>query len=100
MSALALLDYTAVFVFALTGALSRELNDALVGSTVDVLIDGNSRLDENHWQGRGEDNRVVNFPKLGREDIGDVVTVHVERAGAHSLAGRIVGGGTRLPVFG
>ena len=86
-------------LFALTGAISRELNEALIGSTVDVLIDGNSRLDDDHWQGRGEDNRVVNFPKLGREDVGDVVTVHVERAGAHSLVGRIIGGATRLPVF-
>ena len=43
-------------------------------------------------------NRVVNFPKSGREDIGDVVRVAVERAGPHSLAGTIVGGANRLPV--
>jgi tRNA-2-methylthio-N6-dimethylallyladenosine synthase len=86
-------------LFVRTGAISRELNEALIGSTVDVLIDGNSRLDHDHWQGRGEDNRVVNFPKLGREQVGDVVSVEIERAGAHSLAGHIVAGATRLPVF-
>ena len=85
-------------LFAMTSQISRELNESLVGSIVQVLIDGVSRLNADHWQGRGEDNRVVNFPKLGREDIGDVVTVHVERAGPHSLVGQIVGGATRLPV--
>jgi tRNA-2-methylthio-N6-dimethylallyladenosine synthase len=86
-------------LFELTGRISLELNESLIGSTVDVLIDGVSRRDEDHWQGRGEDNRVVNFPKLGRESIGDVVTVEIQRAGPHSLAGRIVAGATRLPMI-
>ena len=86
-------------LFARTDAISRELNEGLVGRTVQVLIDGTSRRDPEHWQGRGEDNRVVNFPKSGREEIGDVVNVEVTRAGPHSLAGEIVGGVVRLPVF-
>jgi tRNA-2-methylthio-N6-dimethylallyladenosine synthase len=85
-------------LFARTDAISRELNEVLVGRTVSVLIDGTSRRDPEHWQGRGEDNRVVNFPKTGREEIGDVVDVEVTRAGPHSLAGEIVGGAVRLPV--
>ena len=85
-------------LFALTSRISRELNETLVGSTVQVLIDGVSRLNDDHWQGRGEDNRVANFPKLGREEIGDVVSVEIGRAGPHSLVGEIVGGATRLPV--
>jgi tRNA-2-methylthio-N6-dimethylallyladenosine synthase len=85
-------------LFARCDEISRELNEALVGSVVEVLIDGASRRDAEHWQGRGEDNRVVNFPKLGREEIGDVVEVEIRRAGPHSLVGDIVGGAVRLPV--
>ncbi len=80
--------------------ISLELNQTLVGDTVSVLIDGDSRRDPEHWQGRGEDNRVVNFPKLGREAVGDVVDVEISRAGPHSLVGAIVGGAVRLPVAG
>ena len=85
-------------LFATTDRITLELHRELVGSTVAVLIDGDSRRDDEHWQGRGEDNRVVNFPKLGREAVGDVVDVEITRAGAHSLSGRIVGRAVRLPV--
>ena len=85
-------------LFELTDRISLELNQELVGSTVTVLIDGDSRLDPNDWQGRGEDNRVVNFPKTGHETIGDVVAVRIRRAGAHSLVGDRDDGVSRLPV--
>jgi len=86
-------------LFSLTDGISLELNQALVGRTLAVLIDGPSRRDKEHWQGRGEDNRVVNFPKSGHEDVGDIVEVKILRAGPHSLAGEVVGGSGRLPVF-
>jgi tRNA-2-methylthio-N6-dimethylallyladenosine synthase len=85
-------------LFALSNQISLELNEELIGKVVQVLIDGESRRDPGHWQGRGEDNRVVNFPECGREEIGDVVEVEVLRAGQHSLVGEIVGGAVRLPV--
>jgi tRNA-2-methylthio-N6-dimethylallyladenosine synthase len=85
-------------LFARTDAISRELNEELVGRTVRVLIDGSSRKSTEHWQGRGDDNRVVNFPKRGREAVGDVVDVEITRAGPHSLFGVIVGGAFRLPI--
>jgi tRNA A37 methylthiotransferase MiaB len=52
-----------------------------------------------HWQGRGEDNRVVNFPKTGREVVGDIVDVQIIRAGSHSLSGEAAGPSLSLPVF-
>lgn len=76
-------------LFELSDRISLELNTALIGARVCVLIDALSRRDPNHWQGRGEDNRVVNFPKLADERIGDLVTVEIQRAGAHSLIGEI-----------
>ena len=85
-------------LFGRCDEISRELNQALVGRSIQVLIDGPSRRDPEHWQGRGEDNRVVNFPRCGREEIGDVVEVEILRAGAHSLVGMVVGGAVRLPT--
>jgi tRNA-2-methylthio-N6-dimethylallyladenosine synthase len=87
-------------LFALTDEISSELNHELVGREVPVLIDGDSRRNSDHWQGRGEDNRVVNFAKTGREAIGDIVDVHITRAGAHSLFGERCSGDGRLPVVG
>ena len=87
-------------LFELTDRISQGLNQELVGSTVAVLVDGDSRRDPNDWQGRGEDNRVVNFSKTGRETIGDVVAVRIRRAGAHSLVGNRDDGAGRLPVIG
>ena len=87
-------------LFEITDRISLELNQALIGRTVPVLVDGDSRRNPNHWQGRGEDNRVVNFPKSGCEGVGDLVDVEISRAGTHSLVGNRVAGGGRLPVFG
>jgi tRNA-2-methylthio-N6-dimethylallyladenosine synthase len=87
-------------LFALTEQISSELNQELVGHEFPVLIDGDSRRNPNHWQGRGEDNRVVNFAKCGREGVGDIVDVRITRAGAHSLVGERCSGDGRLPVVG
>jgi tRNA-2-methylthio-N6-dimethylallyladenosine synthase len=87
-------------LFEVSDRISTDLNEALVGVDLPVLIDGDSRRDSEHWQGRAEDNRVVNFAKTGREALGDIVDVRITRAGAHSLFGerRTVDG--RLPVMG
>jgi len=87
-------------LFALTEQISSELNQELVGRVLPVLIDGDSRRDPEFWQGRGEDNRVVNFAKCGREGVGDIVDVRITRAGAHSLVGERCAGDGRLPVVG
>ncbi len=88
-------------LFSLTDQISTSLNQALVGSVMSVLIDGFSRRTDQDWQGRGEDNRVVNFPATGREGVGDIVEVEIVRAGIHSLYGRAKGGSTGpvLPVM-
>lgn len=86
-------------LFEVTDRISLELNQQLVGSTARVLIDGPSRKDPRVWQGRGEDNRVVNFPVTGREDVGDIIDVRIMRAGAHSLLGEAAPHPGALPVL-
>ncbi len=85
-------------LFTLTDGISRQLNEALVGSRMRVLIDGTSRKSESDWQGRGEDNRVINFPATGREKVGDIVEVEILQASAHSLVGRRPGSSPTLPI--
>lgn len=87
-------------LFALTDEISTELNQDVVGTIIPVLIDDDSRRNPDHWQGRSEDNRVVNFAKSGREEVGDIVDVRITRAGAHSLFGERCSGDGRLPVVG
>ncbi len=87
-------------LFDLTERVSHELNEQLLGRVVPVLIDDDSRRNPSHWQGRGEDNRVVNFPKTGREVVGDIVDVRILRAGSHSLSGEAATPSLSLPVFG
>jgi tRNA-2-methylthio-N6-dimethylallyladenosine synthase len=88
-------------LFDLSDRISHDLNRDLVGRSVPVLVDGESRRHADDWQGRGEDNRVVNFPKTGAEAVGDIVDVEIVKAGAHSLVGRRAGVGrhaTALPI--
>lgn len=85
-------------LFELTDRIALELNRELVGDTVRVLVDGDSRRDPRDWQGRGEDNRVVNFAKTAGVSVGDVVEVRITRAGAHSLVGVVAGSAPPLPV--
>jgi tRNA-2-methylthio-N6-dimethylallyladenosine synthase len=86
-------------LFEISDRISHELNLQLVGRTVSVLVDNNSRRDAGTWQGRGDDNRVVNFPKTGREAVGDIVDVRLLAAGPHSLAGERPASGPRLPAL-
>jgi tRNA-2-methylthio-N6-dimethylallyladenosine synthase len=80
-------------IVALQGLQRRiqtSLNERLVGSDVEVLVDSASRRRDTELSGRTPQNIVVNLP--GPSDwIGRTVTVRVERAGAHSVWGRTVG---------
>ena len=76
---------------ALQRGIQSSLNEALVGRTVAVLVDAASRRRETELSGRTSTNVVVNLP--GPADwIGRTVRVCVERAGPHSVWGRIDNG--------
>ncbi len=74
-------------LFEVTDRIERELNETLVGTVQEVLIEGDSRRSGAEWQGRGADNRVVNFAKVGDDRPGDIVPVRITAAAAHSLHG-------------
>jgi tRNA-2-methylthio-N6-dimethylallyladenosine synthase len=72
---------------ALQRSIQMELNEALVGAEVDVLVDGASRRRATELTGRTSQNVVANLPGPA-EWIGRVVSVRVERAGPYSVWGR------------
>jgi len=72
---------------ALQREIQLELNAAMVGRTMAVLVDAASRRRDTELSGRTATNVVVNLP--GRGDwIGRTVPVRIERAGPHSVWGR------------
>jgi len=68
-------------------AIQERLNAALIGRTVEVLVDAASRKRETELSGRTSQNVVVNLPGPAAW-IGRTVDVRIERAGAHSVWGR------------
>ena len=58
-----------------------------VGSTAKVLIEGDSKKSDAHWQGRSDHNKVVVFPKTGDLKKGDYVEVLIESCTAGTLIG-------------
>ena len=81
---------------ALQRDIQSALNEQMVGQTMDVLVDAASRRRETEISGRTSTNVVVNLPGPS-EWIGRTLPVHVERAGPHSVWGRMSDSGTAVP---
>jgi tRNA-2-methylthio-N6-dimethylallyladenosine synthase len=77
---------------ALQRDVQTRLNAAVVGQTVEVLIDSGSRRRDTELSGRTSSNVVVNLPGP-LAWIGRMVPVRVERAGPHSVWGQARRGG-------
>jgi len=71
--------------------IQTRLHEQMVGSTVEVLIDSVSRRREGELAGRTSGNVVVNLPAPSSPalQLGSLVSVRIERAGPHSLWGRV-----------
>jgi tRNA-2-methylthio-N6-dimethylallyladenosine synthase len=76
---------------ALQRDIQSGLNAALVGRTVDVLVDSASRRNDSELSGRTSSNVVVNLPGPAAW-IGTSVAVRIERAGPHSVWGQFDNG--------
>ncbi|MCY1023201.1 tRNA (N6-isopentenyl adenosine(37)-C2)-methylthiotransferase MiaB [Pyxidicoccus sp. MSG2] len=66
--------------------ISTEVTAALVGSEVEVLVEGHSRYDATKRFGRTPENRTVNFD--GDAPTGALVKVKVERSTPNALSGQ------------
>lgn len=59
----------------------------MVGKTMEVLIEGDSKKSNLHWMGRNSQNAVVVFPKTGKETVGDLVLVKALECTSATLLG-------------
>ena len=76
-------------IIALQEGISHEINRGLIGETVEVLVEGESRRDPDKYQGKTEGFKTTVFPKENSEG-GDLVRVKVESVTAHTLIGSMV----------
>ena len=80
----------------LTEIINKQMGHSLVrmqqqvGKTVEVLIDGTSKKNENEFKGRNSRNAVVVFPKTENIKIGDLVQVKITACTAATLKGELI----------
>lgn len=74
---------------AVQNRISREINDQLLGSTAEVLVEGLSRNSISSCTGRTDTNKVVNF-KGGSNLTGRLVKVKIDKVQTWSLEGEIL----------
>lgn len=72
--------------------ISREINQAAIGTNERVLVEGPSKRNAAEWQGRTDSNKVVIFPHNEHSGyiVGDTIEVTVERSTSATLFGKIV----------
>jgi tRNA-2-methylthio-N6-dimethylallyladenosine synthase len=69
--------------------IASEINAALIGQTVDVLVDKVSAKSQDEWMGRTDNNKYVVFPKAAAS-IGELVRVKIHKTNSATLIGAIV----------
>jgi tRNA-2-methylthio-N6-dimethylallyladenosine synthase len=74
-------------LFTFQNRIQLILNQSLIGSSCEVLVDGPAKRGAHIWQGRGRDNRVVNFPFSEELVGGQLARVTISGATAHALFG-------------
>ncbi|MBP2642254.1 MAG: (Dimethylallyl)adenosine tRNA methylthiotransferase miaB [Firmicutes bacterium] len=70
--------------------ISLAINKRLVGLTVEVLVEGESKNNPDTWMGRTRTNKIVLWNKTGQETIGQLVRVKVDAAQTWLLKGQLV----------
>ena len=76
-------------IIALQEKISGEINQSKIGTTVPVLVEGDSRRDSNQYHGKTDTFKTTVFPKDNAQ-VGDIVNVKIHSATAHTLIGDIV----------
>lgn len=67
------------------------LNQAAVGTAVEVLVEGPSLRNQERWAGRSSTNKIVIFEPRETVAVGDIIHVLVERVGPQVLYGMVKG---------
>ena len=71
--------------------ISLQKNQALIGTEVDVLIEGDAKKSNRQWMGHTEQNVTVVWPKeANRSLVGDLVSVSIKDATPSTLYGIVL----------
>lgn len=68
---------------------SLELNQEMEQKTYDVIVEGPTKNDENHWFGRTTGNKMIIWENDGAVAIGDTVPVTVDKGQTWVLKGHL-----------
>jgi tRNA-2-methylthio-N6-dimethylallyladenosine synthase len=79
--------------------ISQENNQKLIGRTLEVLIEGESKKSCDDWTGRTDTNKVVVFPRVSGE-VGDFVQVKILSTTSATLFGEIGSKQGKTALFG
>ena len=71
-------------------AIVKEINKSYIGKTVEVLVEGKSKTDENKFMGRTRQNKLVNFTGGTTDMVGTLVNVKITDPKTFSLQGELV----------
>lgn len=77
-------------LMAVQNEISLQINKQLVGTSVEVLVEGPSKNDETKLMGRTRTNKIVLWAKAGAEKPGDLVNVQIDTAQTWVLKGCLV----------
>lgn len=75
-------------LMAVQADISLERNRALVGSAVEVLVEGGSRTDPDTWTGRTRTGKIVLWPHAD-ERVGQLRHIDIDTAQTWTLRGRL-----------
>src|SRR5437764_3927556 len=75
-------------LLGIINASTRRANEKLVGTRVEVLCEGPSKTNPARLMGRTRTNKIVVFEEAGKNRIGKIFDVAIERANGFSLYGQ------------
>jgi tRNA-2-methylthio-N6-dimethylallyladenosine synthase len=78
-------------IIDLQRSISLRRNQEMIGRDVEILVEGESTKSASDLCGRTDTNKMVVFPK-GTSQIGQYVTIHIDRANSATLFGAVADG--------
>jgi tRNA-2-methylthio-N6-dimethylallyladenosine synthase len=76
-------------IIDLQRSISLDINRGMIGSAVEVLVEGKSKKSDEYYMGRTDTNKTVIFPD-GDFSVGDYIQVKIHDANAATLFGNVV----------
>lgn len=76
-------------LMAVQNEISLEINQKLLGKTMEIMVEGPSKNDASVWMGRTRTNKIVLFPHDG-EQVGDFIDVKITHPQTWVLKGEKV----------